>query len=224
MALLAIFTLSANPAFATSGHAAAAAAQPAPLTVRVAAPRPQSVTRTGIEHQSEVAALPTAECAAFKTALQKAHGGSTAKCEVGIGLVTRSVSGARVSGHAVPASGTWYTYEEQATACFGDQATWNGPNSSYSCAEGYVGMSDEFAWNGDWINLHWENPYYASTKGYGFTRTWYGVTGNNTPDMTVGDNFNYTYLLGTGTMELRIHNSTCPGYVCESAQAWWQHT
>lgn len=218
--------LAAKPASAAAAHPAGPAASPAgPATAKAVIPSLQFNSSARVQYRSGAVAIPAAQCSAIRTAMKRAHETAIPKCEIGIGLAVWPVRNARASAQAAPASGTWYTYEEQATACFGDNAIWNGPNGSFSCSEAYFGMSDQFATNGHWLNLHWENPYFATTKGFGLSKTWSGVTGNNTADMVVGDNYNYTYPLGSGTAELRIYNAVCQNYyTCESASAWWQHT
>jgi hypothetical protein len=178
---------------------------------------------------SAVTKLSAAQCSSLKAAMNQADAPAAAKCEIEVDVVLHPVKSAQTDAlAATPASGTWYTYEEQATACWRDNAIWNGPNSSASCRdEGYFGITDQFATNGHWLNLHWENPYAATSIGFTLNKTWAGVTGNNTDDMTVGDNYNWyePKNIETGTAELRIYNGVCDGYyTCESASAWWQHT
>ena len=235
-ALLMAIGIAANPALAATArtaHPAIPSSQTAnpssgPSAVKIPLPSFRFSDSAKVQYKSGAVNLSTAQCAAIRAALQRAHAGPMNACRVAVGVVLRRVNSVQDSApQATSASGTWYTFEEQATTCWGDNtALWNGPNGSASCKEGYFGISDEFASNGSWLNLHWENPYFATTTDkITLTREWVGVSGNNTADMTVGDDYNYSDLLGTGSAGLRIYNGACGvDYVCEQAQAWWTST
>jgi hypothetical protein len=229
-AFLMTIGIAANPAAAAPSQTRQPAASGSVLSaLKVSLPTLRFSSSSEVQFRSGVTKLSAGQCSAIRAAMQRAHAAPMAKCEIGIGIVVRPVKSAQASVQGItPASGTWYTYEEQATACWGDNAIWNGPNSSASChVEGYFGISDEFASNGHWLNLHWENPYHATSLGFSISKTWSGVTGNNTADMVVGQNVNYSAPKGAqaGTAEIRIYNAVCQGYyTCESASAWWQST
>jgi len=137
-------------------------------------------------------------------------------CEVGIGL---ELSPAQASPEL--AAG-WYTYTETVTACWGAGAYYGGKNGSFSCSEGYIQMTYQFATNGSWLNKHWIDPNYGTSPTFSLTQTWQGTSGNNSSKMVVGVNWNWGDLLGSGTVELRATNWPCGGFnVCASAKAYW---
>jgi hypothetical protein len=149
------------------------------------------------------------------------------KCEIGIGIIARSVGHATVRSNAPAATASsWQDFYAQAIACFGDPATFSPPNNSASCTgEGYVGIQESFAGNGSWMNLHWETPIHYASQGFSFTKTWIGVGGNNTTHMSVGDNWDYTSpIVGQASMQLRIWNNYCNGgaSMCFKTSAYWQ--
>jgi hypothetical protein len=228
-ALFMVIGFAANPAVASSARAAHSAGSDAALT-----PHSSSALRalktaqsSAVQHSARVVKLSAAQCSAAKAAIQRADptAAPMKKCEIGIGLTLRPVKHAGVRSNSRVSPDTWYTYTEQATGCFGDAARLGGPTSSFSCtAEGYVGITDAFATNGSWLNLHWETPYHYASTGFGFTQTWLGVTGNNTSYMVVGNNWDWSeFLIGDGSMELRIYNWPCGGLsVCVSADTYWQ--
>jgi hypothetical protein len=170
------------------------------------------------QHQAAVVKLSPAQCQAAKAALPRMNPDAAPmkKCEIGIGLALRPVSGS-------PISAGWYTYTEQLTACWGAGAYWGGKNGSFSCAEGYIQLTYQFATNGSWLNLHWESAGSATSPTFSLTKTWQGVTGNNTSSMVPGADWNWGDLLGSGTVELRAYNRPCGGFkVCATAAAYWQ--
>jgi hypothetical protein len=223
--------LAASPAGAATTqvtHLATSNAASSTVKLHSFLPTLKFTKSAGVQHSAEVVQLSAAQCRAAQAALKLAQPGAAPmkKCEIGIGLVVRLVSHTAVrSNRAMSPDTTWYTYNEQATGCFGDSAILTGPTNSFSCtAEGYVGISDQFATNGSWLNLHWETPYDYASTGFGFSQTWIGVSGNNTSYMVVGNNWNWSeFIIGDGTMQLRIYNWPCGGLsVCVSPATYWQ--
>jgi hypothetical protein len=171
------------------------------------------------QHQSTVVKLSPAQCQAAKAAHTRMNSDAIPmkKCEIGVGLALRPASGSRTI------SDGWYTYTGQLTACWGDQAHWGGKNGSFTCGEGYIQLTYQFATNGSWLNLHWESPGDAATRTFSLSETWQGVTGNNTSYMVPGANWNWGDVTGSGTVELRAYNRPCGGFkVCATAAAYWQ--
>jgi hypothetical protein len=179
-----------------------------------------SATPAQGQHQSTTLTLPPAQCRAANASLQQT--GSVAapmkNCEVAVDLV---VSPASASPEAAAAG--WYTYTETVTACWGAGAYFGGKNGSFSCGEGYVQMTYQFATNGSWLNMHWITPKYGTSPTYSVTRTWKGTGGNNSSYMTAGVDWNWGDLLGSGTVQLRAANWPCGGFkVCALPKAYWQ--
>jgi hypothetical protein len=216
--------LAAGPAFAASAPAVHAA--PSVVNLRSFLPALKISRSPGVQHSVETVRLAPAQCRIARAEIRRAEPESAPmkKCEIGIGLTVRAVGHRTARSNANP-DVTWYTYNETATGCFGDSAVLGEPNNSFSCtAEGYVEISDQFATNGSWLNLHWETPEQYASTGFGFSRTWLGVTGNNTSYMVVGGNWDWSeFIIGSGTMELRIYNWPCGGLnVCVSPDTYWQ--
>jgi hypothetical protein len=216
--------LAASPAFATS--APAAHGTRSAMNLRSFLPSFKVSQSSGTQHSIETVRLSAAQCRIARAEIRRAQPDAAPmkKCEIGIGIAVRVVGHRTVRPIMSPAV-TWTTYNETATGCFGDSAILSGPNSSFSCtAEGYVELTDQFATNGSWLNLHWETPEQYASTGFGFSRTWLGVSGNNTSYMVVGGNWDWSeFIIGSGTMELRIYNWPCGGQdVCVSPDTYWQ--
>jgi hypothetical protein len=172
------------------------------------------------QHQATTLSLSPAQCQAAKAALARTDPAAAPmkKCEVGIGIALSPVG-------ASPALAGWYTYTLKTTACWGAGAYWGDKNGSFSCAEGFIQMTYQFATNGSWLNLHWIDPNSGTSPTFSLTKTWQGVGGNNTSNMAVGVNWNWGDLLGSGTVELRAYNKPCGGFkVCATAVAYWHGT
>jgi hypothetical protein len=214
----------ARVALPVASHAAPASAKSSSFALPVM----RMDQASAVQHSAEVMPLSASQCRVARADVLRAQPGAAPmqKCEIGIGLVVHRVSHTVVRPHGINSPAvTWYTYNEKATGCFGDSAILSGPTNSFSCtAEGYVGISDQFATNGSWLNLHWETPYDYASTGFGFSQTWMGVSGNNTSYMVVGNNWNWSeFIIGDGTMQLRIYNWPCGGLdVCISPATYWQ--
>ena len=232
-ALFMTIGVASNPALAASARAA----YPATSHVGTSAiklpslrlPSLKAAPSSGPQHRVGVVKLSAAQCDVISNSIQRTHPGAVPmrRCMIGVGIIARPVGHPAVhSNSSATASSAWQNFYAEAVACFGDTPVFGGPSNSASCEdEGWVGIQEWFAGNGSWMNLHSINPiFYASTK-FGFTLTWKGVSGNNTTNMAVGDNWNYlSPLEGTGSMQLRIYNNYCSGgaYMCFTAKAWWQ--
>jgi hypothetical protein len=215
--------LAANPAFAASAPAGHAAPS---VNLHSFLPSLKISRSPGVQHSVTMVKLSPAQCRIARAEIRRAQPESAPmrKCEIGVGVTVRAVSHRTIRSKMTPAV-TWTTYNETATGCFGDSAILRGPTSSFSCtAEGYVEISAQFATNGSWLNLHWETPEQYASTGFGFSLTWLGVSGNNTSYMVVGGNWNWSeFIIGSGTMELRIYNWPCGGQdVCVSPDTYWQ--
>jgi hypothetical protein len=200
--------------------ASPALAAPAPA-VHLASPPVQS--RINVVH------LAAAQCRDLGKAIRQTQPGAAPmkKCEIGTAVFVQPIGRTTShSGAAAAAASSWQDFYAYAIDCFGDTPVWNAPSNSASCEdEGYVGLQEEFAGNGSWMNLHWINPTHYASQKFSFTKTWQGVSGNNTTKMTTGDNWDYSSPIeGTGSMELRIVNYYCHGgaSMCFVAEDWWQ--
>ena len=173
------------------------------------------------QHKVVTIPLSPGSCAAAKREVAHADPGAAPlkRCVVGVGLVVgRSRPGPAPSQASRTAPGhhaaTWYYNTVKATMCWGDAPIWGGPNHSFSCAEGFVYVSGEYAYNGynawyQWIYCGW-----ATTSNYlaSVHPTWCGIYNNgahNPPGyMDFGLNAEYTFGpgggLGAGTMWERI--------------------
>ena len=172
------------------------------------------------QHQATAVKLSPGQCQTTNVA-QGTDSGSVLiqQCESGVDVVPSS---ADASPNVAAA---WGTVTFTVTACWGAGAYFGGKNGSFSCSEGFVQMTYELATNGSWLNLHWIDPKWGTSPSFSLTKTWQGVSGNNSNYLATGVNWNWSDLLGSGTVELRAFSKPCGGFVvCATTIAYWQGT